>query len=266
MQRTVSYLTLIAPALAATMCVSMAHPQTEAPAAPAQATQAATDSSATAGAVAGPTEPKPLLDENGNPFPPPRPKAPDFNAEVAASRFAELAMADVLMELALAQLVKQNGETKSVRDYAHRMVTNHTAIQLLLAKAAAASGVTLPSELTADQMQVLERLSAFTGESLDREYLWEESIRQPRTMAMYRWQYDNCDEDKLKVFVVGTTPIIQVHTRIADELHKKVNAQEIRLLELRVEAERKAEQERKQAEAQAAAEAAAKKNTRKFKK
>lgn len=265
MQRIVSHLALIAPALAAMICTSMARAQAEAQASPAPAAGQATDS-ATTSAVAGPSEPKPLLDENGNPFPPPRPTAPDFNAEIAASRFAELAMADVLMELALAQLVKQNGETKPVLDYAHRMVTNHTAIQLLLAKAAAASGVTLPSELTEDQVQVLTRLSAFTGEALDREYLWEESIRQPRTMAMYRWQYDNCDEEKLKVFVVGTTPIIQVHSRIADELHKKVNAQEIRLLELRVEAERKAEQERKQAEAQAAADAAAKKNSRKFKK
>ena len=248
---------LIASALALLLAASAAHAQDAAPAEPTPSDPAA---------APAPIEPKPLLDENGNPFPEPRPKAPDFNAEIAASRFAELAMADVLMELALGQLVKQNGETKTVRDYAHRMVTNHTAIQLILAKAAAASGITLSTELTPEQIQVLERMSAFSGESLDREYLWEQSLRQPRTMAMYRWQYDNCDDEKLKVFVVGTTPIIQVHTRIADELHKKVNAQEIRLLEQRVEAERKAEQERKQAEAQAAADAAAKKSTRKFKK
>jgi len=258
MQRIAPSFPLIASALALLLTASLAHAQSDAPSDPAAAGDAA--------AAPAPIEPKPLLDENGNPFPQPRPKAPDFNAEIAATRFAELAMGDVLMELALGQLVKQNGETKSVRDYAHRMVTNHTAIQLILAKSAAASGVMLPTDLTPEQMQVLERLSAFSGEALDREYLWEQSLRQPRTMAMYRWQYDNCDDDKLKVFVVGTTPIIQVHTRIADELHKKVNAQEIRLLELRVEAERKAEQERKQAEAQAAAEAAAKKSTRKFKK
>jgi len=53
-----------------------------------------------------------------------------------------------------------------------------------------------------------------------------------------------------------------VHARLTDELHKKINADEIRIQEKRAEAERKAELARKQAEA----EAAAKKPARKFKK
>ncbi len=62
------------------------------------------------------------------------------------------------------------------------------------------------------------------------------------------------------------SPIIVVHARVADEVHKKINADEIRVQEKRAEAERKAEQARKQAEAQAAVDAAAKKPQRKFKK
>ena len=210
--------------------------------------------------------PPPLLDENGNPFPPARPKPAEFNAEIAASRFAELAMADTLMELALSDLVARQGESKPVKDLANRLSTNHTAIKLILTKAAAGSTDALPAALSPEQQQVLDRLAAFRGADLDREYLWEQTIRQPRQLAMYRWQYENCDDPKIKQFAVGTLPIIVVHARVCDEVHRKVNVDEIAVQEKRAAAERKLEQERKLAEAQAAVDAAAKKGQRKFKK
>jgi putative membrane protein len=208
-------------------------------------------------------QPAPLLDENGNPFPPARPKPADFNAEITASRFAELAMADALMEMALGELVKERGASQSVKDLGHRLVTNHGAIKLILAKAAAASEVPVPVSLDAEQQAVLARLSALSGAELDREYLWEQTLRQPRTLQMYQWQYENCDDPRLKPFAMGTLPIVVVHARVCDEVHRKVNAEEIRIQDKRAAAERKAQQEREQAEAMAAAQ---KKASRKFKK
>ena len=210
--------------------------------------------------------PPPLLDENGNPFPPARPRPADFNAEIASTRFAELAMADTLMELALADLVARQGESRPVKDLAHRLSTNHAAIRLILSKAANGTAEALPTAPSPEQRQVLDRLAAFHGAELDREYLWEQTLRQPRQVTMYRWQYENCDDPKLKQFAVGTLPIIVVHARVCDEVHRKINADEIAVQEKRAAAERKAEQERKLAEAQAASDATAKKGQRKFRK
>lgn len=207
-----------------------------------------------------------LRDEYGNPFPPPRPVPPPFNAEIAATRFAELAMADALMELALGEIAKRQGDADAVKDLGHRMVTNHTAIRLILSKAAAAADAPVPDALTPEEQAVVDRIGALSGPELDREYLWLMVQRQARTMAMYRWQYDNCDAASLKQFAVGTLPIIAVHARLAEELHKKVNAEEIRLQEKRAEAQRKADAERKAAEAAAAAAETQKKSQRRFKK
>jgi putative ATP-binding cassette transporter len=66
---------------------------------------------------AGAEQPAPLLDENGNPFPPARPTAPAFNAEIASTRFAELAMADVLMEIALGELVQRYPDLNIIQDW-----------------------------------------------------------------------------------------------------------------------------------------------------
>lgn len=207
-----------------------------------------------------------LRDEYGNPFPPPRPVPPPFNAEIAATRFAELAMADTLMELALGEIAKQQGGADAVKDLGHRMVTNHTAIRLVLGKAATAADAPVPDALAPEQQAVVERIRALSGADLDREYLWLMVERQPSTLAMYRWQYDNCDAPMLKQFAVGTLPIVAVHARLCDELHKKVNAEEIRLQEKRAEAQRKADAERKAAEAAAAAAETQKKSQRRFKK
>ena len=239
-------------------CISTTGPVFGADTKPADGAKAVTDGAEQAAS--------PLLDENGNPFPPARPKPVELNAEIAASRFAELAMADVLMEIALGELVKQHAESQAVKDLGHRMVTNHMAIKLILTKAAAESGASLPTSLNAEQDAVLRRLSALDAGNLDREYLWEQTLRQPRAVALYRWQYENCDDKKLKQFAVGTLPIIVVHARVCDEVHKKINATEIAVQEKRAAAERKLEQERKLAEAQAAVDANAKKSSRKFKK
>jgi putative membrane protein len=175
-------------------------------------------------------------------------------------------MADALMEIALGELAKQHAESQAVKDLGQRMVTNHTAIKLILTKAAAESGASLPAGLNPEQQAVVQRLSALAAADLEREYLWEETLRQPRSIALYRWQYENCDDKKLKQFAVGTLPIIVVHARVCDEVHKRINATEIAVQEKRAAAERKLEQERKLAEAQAAVDANAKKSSRKFKK
>jgi putative membrane protein len=239
-------------------CLTIACPSIAADTKPADGSKAGTEGTDEA--------PPPLLDENGNPFPPARPRPADVNAEIAASRFAELAMADALMEIALGELVKGQAESPAVKDLGHRMVTNNNAIKLILSKAAAESGASLPTTLNAEQEALLQRLSALAAADLEREYLWEQTLRQPRSIALYRWQYENCDDKKLKQFAVGTLPIIVVHARVCDEAHKKVNATEIAVQEKRAAAERKLEQERKLAEAQAAVDANAKKSSRKFKK
>lgn len=239
-------------------CLAIACPSIAADTTPADGSKAGTEGT---GQV-----PPQLLDENGNPFPPARPRPADVNAEIAASRFAELAMADALMEIALGDLVKQRAESPAVKDLGHRMATNHAAIKLILSKAAVDSGASLPAALNPEQDAVVQRLSALAATDLEREYLWEQTVRQPRSITLYRWQYENCDDKRLKQFAVGTLPIIVVHARVCDEVHRKINATEIAVQEKRAAAERKLEQERKLAEAQAAVDANAKKTARKFKK
>jgi hypothetical protein len=90
--------------------------------------------------------------------------------------------------------------------------------------------------------------------TLDKAYMAYLAELHPKTLASYRWQYDNCKDAVVKTFIGGTMPIIGTQQRTADSLNADVNKEEIRLAAEQKAAEQKAAEE---AKAQAAAEAAA---------
>lgn len=176
----------------------------------------------------------------------------DYSLEPSAFT-RSVAKAD-LLEIALGNLVLARGETPAVKDFAKRMVTNHTAIQVIVAKVAGDTQVELPKALDADDEAIVARFAAMNGVALDKAYMAYLAELHPKTLASFRWQYDNCKDAVVKTFIGGTMPIIGTEQRMADALHAEVNKEEIRLAAEQKAAEQKAAEE---AKAQAAAEAAA---------
>ena len=176
----------------------------------------------------------------------------DYSLEPSAFT-RSVAKAD-LLEIALGNLVLARGETPAVKDFAKRMVTNHTAIQVIVTKVAADTQVELPKALDADDEATVARFAAMNGVALDKAYMAYLAELHPKTLASYRWQYDNCKDAVVKTFIGGTMPIIGTQQRSAETLNAEVNKEEIRLAAEQKAAEQKAAEE---AKAQAAAEAAA---------
>ncbi len=159
-----------------------------------------------------------------------------------------------LLEIALANLVLAQGETPAVKDFAKRMLTNHTAIQVIVTKVAADTQVELPTALDADDEATVARFAAMNGVALDKAYMAYLAELHPKTLASYRWQYDNCKDTVVKSFIGGTMPIIGTEQRMSETLNADVNKEEIRLAAEQKAAEQKAAEE---AKAKAAADAAA---------
>ena len=192
------------------------------------------------------------------------PAPPPEDPSMPADEFARTVARSDLQQVALGTLAMQHGESQDVRDLGQRMSTNHTAIQVIVAKAAAKQGIALPTALDGDDAATVERLGALRGAEFDEAYLMFMSGETARMLALYRWQYDNCTNADLKPFAMQTMPIIAVHARVADELNKVVNKEALRLAAERKAAEAQAAAQRKaEEEAAAAAAAAKKKPTRK---
>jgi putative membrane protein len=242
--------------LAASGCVSApkaadAAPPTDGAVA---ADPAASGAGAQPGDAAGPAAAAAILE----PAPPPE------DPSMPADQFAQAVVRSDLQQIALGTLAAQHGEAQEVRDLGQRMSTNHTAIQVIVAKAAAKQGMSLPTALDGDDAAAVERLGALRGAEFDQAYMMFMAGETARMLALYRWQYDNCTNADIKPFAMQTMPIIAVHARVADELNKVVNKEALRLAAERKAAEAQAAAQRKaEEEAAAAAAAAKKKPTRK---
>jgi len=195
---------------------------------------------------------------------PMEPSPPPADPSMPADEFARTVARSDLQQVALGTLAMQHGESQDVRDLGQRMSTNHTAIQVIVGKAAAKQGIALPTALDGDDAATAERLGALRGAEFDQAYMMFMAGETARMLALYRWQYDNCTNADLKPFAMQTMPIIAVHARVADELNKVVNKEALRLAAERKAAEAQAAAQKKaEEEAAAAAAAAKKKPTRK---
>jgi putative membrane protein len=173
--------------------------------------------------------------------------------------FVQAVAASDLLEINLGRMAMAKADEQTVKDFGHRMVTNHTAIQVIIGKIAVAQEITLPTEIAADDTAIVTSLEALSGEEFDKAYMAYMADENPKILAMYRWQYDNCTDPTVKPFASQTMPIIGTHARLAEALNAEVNKEAIRLAAEQKAAELKAAEEAKAAAAAEAAAAAAKK-------
>ena len=132
-------------------------------------------------------------------------------------------------QIQLAKIVLSSTSPETVQDFALRMKANHTAIELLVVKLAAAQAIPLDTTLSAEDQSKIAELSALSGDALAEAYMALMAERNPKTLAMYRWQYDNCSNPEIKSFAMQTMPIIGTHARLAEQLNAIVNKESIRL-------------------------------------
>ena len=191
---------------------------------------------------------------------PAAPAAPAFDPSMEPQAFLAYAGGAAAMQLKLGEWVAANGQAQQVKDYARRMVVNHTAVQQIVAKVAKKANMKADAAMDPADADAVARLTALTGTDLDKAYAAFLSERDPQIVQAYRWQFENCTDADVKAFATSTTPIMQVHQRLAEAIHQDVNKEEIRLAAERKAAEQKAAEEaRAQAQLEAAQAAAKKK-------
>lgn len=186
---------------------------------------------------------------------PPAPPEP----KMSPAEFLQFVHGEDLLQLELGRKVLELGETEKVKAYAKRIVTNHTAIEVIVRKLAGKEGATLTDALDPAGEAKVAELGALRGVALDKAYCMYMAESQQKTQAAYRWQYDNCKDDEVRSFAMQTLPIVGVHARVGDELNKDVNKEELRIAAEKKAAEEKAAEEKRVADAMAAAQKNAKK-------
>lgn len=180
------------------------HPQTTAPsdAESGSSMQSGTQSSGTAGATPG----KSLSTTDRN-------------------MMRQLASANI-SEVALAKLAQSKTSDENVRNFAQRMIDDHSKAQEQLQALAQTKGVQLPTAPDAKHQALEKKFNALSGQEFDRQYMQQAGMRAHRQAHNLLERISTrAQSPELKTLAADMLPTIDQHTQMAQQMHSDTEAQ-----------------------------------------
>ena len=114
-------------------------------------------------------------------------------------------------EIQASQLAEQRTTSQSVRQFAQRMVKDHTQANQELTQIASRYGITPPSTPGPAEQAAYQTLQQLSGAAFDRQYLDQQYGAHVTQHAMYETAADRAQAPDLRAYAQRTAPIIQQH-------------------------------------------------------
>jgi putative membrane protein len=146
-------------------------------------------------------------------------------ASVSSSdkKFALTAASGGMAEVEMARLALTKASSDAVKQYAQKMIDDHTAANTELMGIASSKGITLPTAPDAKHRALMAKLERLSGEAFDREYVMMAGHKDHSKMEkLFRDESTRGRDADLKAFAAKTLPVVQQHLQMARELHDKM--------------------------------------------
>ncbi|MBD2102049.1 DUF4142 domain-containing protein [Leptolyngbya sp. FACHB-261] len=143
-----------------------------------------------------------------------RPTAQGLNA--TDLQFMYLAADGGMAEVQFAQQALRRSSSNEVKQYAQRMIQEHTQANNQLMQIAARKGVTLPRSLSPANQAVLRRLSNLSGAAFDREYMSVAGVASHGVQAaLFQGEVQQGQDQDVVAFATRLLPNVQGHLEMA---------------------------------------------------
>jgi putative membrane protein len=121
-------------------------------------------------------------------------------------------------EFQAAQLALQHSQNQTVRNFAGKLITDHTYAQDTLNTIAQMHHLPVPTAVTAPQQQMLAQLAALNGPAFDRAYV--DSIVRTHALVIVELndQLVHGTDQHIGAWVRNTRPMVLQHSEIAQQL------------------------------------------------
>jgi putative membrane protein len=148
---------------------------------------------------------------------PSQPATPD-------AAFAKEAAIGGMAEVELGNLAKEKASNSDVKQFADRMVTDHSRANDELKQWAQQNKVTLPTELDAKHRATRDRLAKLSGDAFDKAYMRDMLADHRQDVAAFQREAKSGKDADLKAWAGKTLPTLQEHLKLAQQTAAKVNA------------------------------------------
>jgi len=157
-----------------------------------------------------------------------QPTAPRNQAAIAPldRQFIVDAAQGGMAEVSLGQMAMQRATSDAVKQYAQRMVREHTQANTELIRLATQKGDTPPTDMGPRYRAVMDRLSQLPRARFDQAYINEAGINgHLESEAVYRRQTELGQDRDLKAFAARILPKVQDHLQVARDLTGNTSTQ-----------------------------------------
>lgn len=146
------------------------------------------------------------------------PGAPIAPLTDADTQFVLVQTENNTAEFQAAQLALQHSQNQSVRDFAGKILSDHTYAQDRLTSIAQMHHLQNPSMLTPEHRQMLAQLAQLDGPAFDHAYVDSIVRTQAVMLEQYNNQLANGWDQHLNAWVQNTRPTVMQHLQIAQQL------------------------------------------------
>lgn len=129
----------------------------------------------------------------------------------------EAAQANIA-EINAGKLAQQKSQNDEVKNFAQKMVDDHTKALDDLKKIADAKGVTLPTEPNREQKSMENKLSALSGDKFDKQYIDQAGKRAHRdTHRLLQRMSSRASDAELKSYAKNVMSTVEDHQQLAKD-------------------------------------------------
>jgi putative membrane protein len=145
------------------------------------------------------------------------PKAPGA-AVTPDANFANTALADGTFEVQMAQRILKDSKDANVRQFAEKMIADHTKVGDELRQLAKAQGMNVTDRLTNEQTGVLGEMEKMTGKSLQTMYIKQAVDGHEAAVSTFNTTAQSSGRPELKAFAAKHLPALKMHLQMAKDL------------------------------------------------
>jgi putative membrane protein len=138
--------------------------------------------------------------------------------EAADAKFVRTAAQSGMMEVRMGQLIKESAQSKGLRDFGDKLVTDHTKANQELNQIASRKGVSPPSQPADKHEKMLDQLSKLKGAEFDRAAQKHAVMHHQEDVQLFEKASQSLQDAELKAFVQKTLPTLKEHLDMAKKL------------------------------------------------
>lgn len=138
--------------------------------------------------------------------------------------FVDKAASGNMFEVQLAQYALNNTQSPEVRNFAQRIITDHTTLNQQLTQVAQQHGITVPQNMDKADRKTYDHLTKLRGADFDRSYINQMIKDHEKDIKDFQHEAQHGQNPDLKNLASNAVPILQEHLRMARSIAPQVGA------------------------------------------